>query len=173
MPDSPARTLVVVRHAKAEQVAATDARRALSARGHDDAAEAGRWLAGTGVVARHALVSAAIRAEQTWRSLAAAAGWDLEPDLDRGLYEADVETALDLVRGVDGAADTVVVVGHNPTMASLAHALDDGAGEPAAANALAVGAFPTAAVAVLSYRGAWADLGPSAATLVGYHVGRG
>jgi phosphohistidine phosphatase len=167
---SPHRTLVVVRHAKAEQVGATDFERELSDRGRGDAAASGAWLAGIGVTPDRALVSAAPRAAQTWNSLAEGAGWTLAADLDHGLYTAGPDTALDLVRGVDDTCGVLVVVGHNPTMASLAQLLDDGAGDVDAGNEMATG-FPTSATAVFDVPGSWADL--DSAPLRAFHVGRG
>lgn len=166
------RTIVVMRHAKAEQAAPNDFERALAPRGLGDAAASGAWLAGAGVQPDYALVSAAVRARQTWAALAEGAGWDLEPILDRGLYAADPDTALDIVRGLDDACGSVIVVGHNPTMASLAQLLDDGGGDEDAGNEMAIGTFPTSATAVLTCSGAWADLRPGAARLTAYHVGR-
>ena len=166
----PQRTLVVVRHSKAEQVAATDYERELSDRGRADAAATGEWLASIGVQPDRALVSGAPRAVQTWDALAAGAGWSLDADLDRGLYNAGPDTALDLMRGVADSCITLVVVGHNPTIASLAQLLDDGEGDVEAGNAMAMG-YPTSAAAVFSVGGSWANL--DAARLTGFHVGRG
>ena len=164
------RTIVVMRHAKAEQVGHTDFERALSRRGHADGEAAGAWLAGLGVVPDHALVSTALRTLETWTSVAASASWSLEPELDEGLYHAGPETALDLVRAVAPSVECLVVVGHNPTMAYLASLLDDGEGDAEAGNALATG-FPTSAMAVFAYSGAWADL--VSARLTAFHVARG
>ena len=164
--------LVVIRHAKAEQTGATDFERRLTERGHGDAADAGRWLATQGVEPDQALVSAAARTQETWEALAEGAGWDLDAELDRGLYTAGTETALDLVRDVDDGITSVVVVGHNPTMASLAAILDDGDGDDEASNEMATG-FPTSAVAVFEYDGDWADLDEGSARVVAFHVGRG
>ena len=166
------RRLVVVRHAKAEQSAETDHARRLLDRGREDAAAAGQWLAGQGVAPDHALVSAAARAMETWTALASGAGWELQPSLDEGLYSAGPDTALDLLRGTPADARVLVVVGHNPTMAHLAQLLDDGEGDPEASNAMASG-FPTSAVAVFEYDGAWAELDLTSARLVAFHVGRG
>jgi len=163
---------VVVRHSKAEQSGETDQARRLIDRGRSDAEAAGQWLAGQDVVPDHALVSAAPRARETWEALAAGAGWSVEPNLDEGLYSAGPDTALDLIRGVPADTAVLVVVGHNPTMAQLAQLLDDGEGDPEAANAMASG-FPTTAVAVFEYDGAWADLELTSARLVAFHVGRG
>jgi phosphohistidine phosphatase len=165
------RRLVVVRHSKAEQSGDTDHARRLLDRGRDDAEAAGRWLAGQGVVPDHALVSAAARALETWMALASGAGWNLEPSVDEGLYTAGTDTALDLLRGSPADARVVVVVGHNPTMAHLAQLLDDGEGDAEASTAMASG-FPTSAVAVFEYDGAWADLELTSARLVAFHVGR-
>jgi phosphohistidine phosphatase len=168
---SESKTLVIVRHAKAEQTASTDAERRLADRGGLDAAEAGRWLAARSLTPDAALVSSAVRTEQTWDALAEAAGWDLEATLEDALYEAGTESALDLVRETDAHVSTLVVVGHNPTMASLAQLLDDGEGDDEAGNEMAVG-FPTSAVAVFEYDGEWDELDEAGATLVGFHVGR-
>ncbi|HEU5036305.1 MAG TPA: histidine phosphatase family protein [Nocardioides sp.] len=166
------RRLVVMRHAKAAQDGPTDFERALTDRGHADAAEAGAWLVEQGVAPDHALVSAATRTRETWESLARGAGWDLEPELDRGLYSAEPDTAVDLISLVDDGVAALVVVGHNPTMAYLAQMLGDGEGDPQLETELLAG-FPTSATAVFDYDGTWADLGVGSARLVGYHVGRG
>jgi phosphohistidine phosphatase len=161
-----------MRHAKAEQSGPSDYERQLSDRGTVDAAGAGSWLAARDVVPDQALVSAAVRTQQTWESLADGAGWDLEGTLEESLYEAGPESALDLVRQTEGHVRTLIVVGHNPTMASLAALLDDGEGDDDAGNEMTTG-FPTSAMAVFSYDGDWKDLDEASATLVAFHVGRG
>jgi phosphohistidine phosphatase len=166
-----ARTLVIVRHATAEPYAASEQERELTSQGAADARAAGEWLASSGVRPDHALVSAATRALATWTALAGAAGWDLEPELDASLYAAGPESALDLVRMTDAGVGTLVLVGHNPTMASLAHLLDDGEGDPEAAAGMATG-FPPCAIAILRIATSWADLDDASARVVGFHVGR-
>ena len=109
---------------------------------------------------------------ETWTALALGAGWDLQPSVDEGLYSAGPDTALDLLRGTPDDARVLVVVGHNPTMAHLAQLLDGGEGDREASNAMASG-FPTSAVAVFEYDGAWAELELTSARLVAFHVGRG
>lgn len=161
-----------MRHAKAEQSGPTDYERELSDRGVVDATEAGQWLANRGVEPDQALVSAAVRTEQTWEAFDEGGGWDLEATLDEALYEAGTEAALDLVRDTDDHVRTLVVVGHNPTMASLAALLDDGAGDDEAGNEMALG-FPTSALVVFSYDGDWSDLDEASASVVAFHVGRG
>jgi phosphohistidine phosphatase len=166
------KTLVVIRHSKSEQSGPSDFERELTDRGMVDAAEAGQWLAGRGIEPDLALVSAAVRTQQTWEAANEAGGWDLEGTPEDSLYEAGTESALDLIRETDDVIRTLVVVGHNPTMASLAALLDDGNGDEEAGNEMALG-FPTNAVAVFSYDGDWSDLDEAAASVVAFHVGRG
>ena len=167
-----ARTLVLMRHSKAEQYAASDAERELAPRGRGDAAEVGRWLAGHGLVCDHALVSAAARAVQTWESVADGAGWSLEPDVDPSLYQAGPETTLDVIRSAPDDATCVVVVGHNPTIATLAQLLDDGEGDDDAMAEMNQG-YPTSAITVFRWEGPWADLELGSATVTAFFVGRG
>ena len=161
-----------MRHAKAEQSGPSDYERQLSDRGTVDATRAGQWLAARGVEPDQALVSAAVRTQQTWEAVADGAGWDLEGTLEEALYEAGNESALDLIRETEKHVRTLVVVGHNPTMGSLAQLLDDGEGDDDAGNEMALG-FPTCALAVFRYDGEWAELDEASASVLAFHVGRG
>jgi len=163
--------LVVVRHSKAEPYGPTDFERELAARGRADAAAAGEWLAGQGVGADAALVSAAARTTQTWEVLSGAAGWSVEAELDRALYGADEDGVLDLVRLTDEGVGTLVVVGHNPTMGMLAQLLDDGEGPPDAVDRLMHG-FPTSATAVFELPATWARAAMGRTRLALFNVGR-
>jgi phosphohistidine phosphatase len=169
-PDS--RVLVIVRHAKAEPSAATDHERRLTDGGRADAGAAGSWLAGSGVRPDRVLVSSAARTRDTWESLAGGASYVLEAEYDDSLYAAGPETALDLLRETSDEVTTLLVIGHNPTMAFLAQMLEDGEGDAEASTAMAEG-FPTTAVAVLEHDGTWAELEMSGARLRAFHVGRG
>jgi phosphohistidine phosphatase len=166
------KTLVVMRHAKAEQSGASDFERQLTDRGTVDATEAGQWLSNRGIEPDQALVSASVRTQQTWEACNEGGGWDLEGTPEDSLYEAGTESALDLIRETEDVIRTLVVVGHNPTMASLATLLDDGAGDDEASNEITVG-FPTSAMAVFTFDGGWHELDEASATVVAYHVGRG
>jgi phosphohistidine phosphatase len=160
-----------MRHATAGHGAASDAERPLTTRGHDDAAEAGRWLARTGFRADHAVVSSAQRARETWAALAEGAGWEVEAEVEPGLYSAGPESAIDLLRLAPPRVRALVVVGHNPTVATVASMLDDGEGAPELVVEMA-GGYPSGALTVFSYDGEWADLGVGRATPVAFHVGR-
>ena len=163
--------LTVMRHAKAEHAAPSDFERPLAARGRADAEAAGAWLAERGWVPDHALVSAALRTQQTFESVSAGGAFDLEPDLDRSLYSADPESVLDLVRLVPAGVESLLVIGHNPTMGSLAQLLHDGTGDQGAVTEMS-GDFPTGALALFEYDGTWPDLSWTSCALAAFHVGR-
>jgi len=166
------RRLVLIRHAKAEQSGRTDAERALAESGHRDAEAGGAWLAGAGHSPDHVVVSSASRAQETWAALAKGAGWQLKPDVSALLYSAEPETVVDLIREVPGESRSVIVIGHNPTIAYVANMLDDGSGDEAATTELTSRGFPTCSLAVFEYDGEWADLDVTSARLVAFHVGR-
>jgi len=167
------RRLVVMRHAKAEPTAPSDHERALAGRGRSAAEAAGRWLRDRDITPDAALVSDAVRTQQTWEQVAAAASWDVAPELCAALYAAGAESAFDLIRESDPDVTTLVVVGHNPTMAYIAELIDDGEGDADATTGLVTRGFPTAALAVFTVRGSWSDLGPGTGRLEAFHAGDG
>jgi phosphohistidine phosphatase len=160
-----------MRHGKAEQTGRTDFERELAERGRMDSADTGSWLAELGFVPDLALVSAARRTIGTWEGVAAGGGFEIEAHLSHALYGAGPETCLDLVRESPSELTSLIVVGHNPTMAYLASLLDDGEGDSAVSAAMLSG-YPTSAVALFEYDGEWADLSEAGARLVAFHVGR-
>lgn len=163
-----ARRLVLLRHAKAENpvVGTPDEDRPLSARGRADAAAAGRWLA-----AHHppelVLCSPAKRTRQTWHTVATELG-QVSPHVsyERRLYTGGLEDMLELVREVDPAAGSVLVIGHNPTLSQLAFDLDpDGS--------LDSDGLRTAGLAVHEVAAEWAQCAPGQARLSATHTARG
>ena len=168
----PGRRLVILRHAKAEPFASNDHDRMLTDRGHRDAVDAGEWAHEFGVIPDHAVVSSAARTRGTWSSFAAGAGLDLEPVIDRSLYAAGTDAALEIIGTAPAACRTLLLIGHNPTMAHLVHLLDDGGADAGVFGRLSEG-FPTSALAVLAVPTSWADLDVGGARITGFHVGRG
>ena len=167
------RTVVVVRHAKAEQEAATDHARPLTERGLADAQEAGRWL-GEHLGPRpagqvEALVSTATRARLTWEQLSGAVPARVR--LLDGLYRAGPGEVVETLSMLDDAVRVAVVVAHNPTMQAVVERLSDGAG-PADEDLRRRG-FPTCALAILELEGAWHDLASGTCSLTAFHVARG
>jgi phosphohistidine phosphatase len=139
------RRLVLMRHAKAEQDAATDHARRLTDRGRRDAHAAGLLLAGRGDVPALVLVSTAQRTRDTWdavRSGLEAGGGTAEHAeawFDRALYDSGPKAVVELLAAVDATVPSVLVIGHNPTVSSVAAALSDGEADTHLEAAVAAG----------------------------------
>ena len=164
------RRLVLMRHAKAEPYASTDHDRPLTATGRRQAAEAGAFLAAVGAVPTHALVSGALRTQETWAEVRAASGSSAEAEVSEAAYGAEPETILTLLRELPAEAETVLFLGHNPAVWQLAGVLDGGNGDPALVQTVFTG-FPPSSTAVFEVAGGWETLTEGSARLVGLHPG--
>lgn len=173
MPTGLDRRLVLLRHAKSDWPdGVADRDRPLGKRGRSEAPQAGRWLAAAGLVPDLALVSTALRAQQTWQLVSGFLPEQVPTRVEDGLYEAGVAGSLELLRALPDDLATVLVVGHNPTTESLALLLEDGRGA-SADRARMAGKYPTGGIAVLHLQvGRWADLDQGTATLTAFAVPR-
>lgn len=159
------RTLVLLRHAKAERpVRVADRERVLSARGHADAHAAGVWLR-TRYVPELVLCSPAKRTRQTWHAAATSLPATPIVRYERQAYGGDAADLLELVRATDDQIRTVLLIGHNPGLSSLAFVLDPAGG-------LDSDGLRTCAVSVHRFEGAWQDCGPERAPIVATHIAR-
>ena len=168
------RTLVLLRHAKAERPGDDhDVDRRLTTRGEADAYAAGVWLAAGQLVPGLVFCSPAARTRQTWDGVAAALGKSAEGGTpaevryESGLYHGGRTEVFDLLRAVPDAVRTVLVVGHNPTV-SLVSALlvpdDQYDGEDLGLR--------TAGIAVHRATGPWSDTEPGSMRRFERHTAR-
>ncbi|MFD1506789.1 phosphohistidine phosphatase [Georgenia yuyongxinii] len=157
-----ARTLVLLRHAKAEPEGDLgDAMRPLAGKGRKQATALGPQLADLVGPVDVALVSSALRATETYKLVAA--GMKVRAQQVVGeIYEGGPRTVLGLLQDVDEAAATVLVVGHEPTISGLASLLHDARDDLARQVSLGV---PTATACVLQVPGTWQELDRSTAHL--------
>jgi phosphohistidine phosphatase len=162
------RRLLLIRHAKAAH-AAVDADRPLTDRGARQAAAIGAWLKRSAFVPDRVVVSPARRAAQTWRLAAAPLAPDLPPIVDARIYDNTVETLLATIRDTPADVQTVAVVGHNPSIGSLASILDGGQGSAAARRDIETG-FPTGGVAVFTVATPFDAVAAGGATLTDFAV---
>lgn len=166
------RTLILLRHSKAEQVwGKPDHDRELTARGRADAEAAGLWLHEHGLICDAVLCSTSMRTRQTWDGIERGGGGTEVIDYDEAVYLSGTQRLLQTIRDSGGDADTLMVVGHAPAIPDLTSALAEGAGSAQAHAALGAG-FPTSGVAVLRYSGHWSDLDYGTAVLDRFHVCR-
>jgi phosphohistidine phosphatase len=140
------RRLILMRHAKSSW-AETDQRdidRPLNGRGERGAAAIGGWLAARGLVPDAALVSTAVRTQQTWERLGPAFG-EVPVTLRADLYHAEATAMLRALRTAPDAA-TVLMLGHQPGIGAFAAGL---LAEPPDDADFA--RYPTAATAVIGF----------------------
>jgi phosphohistidine phosphatase len=173
MPSSPTRRLILLRHAKSawpEDVPDHD--RPLAPRGRRDAPAAGGWLRKADYVPDRVLCSTATRARETWRLAEEKLGARPETVFENRVYGASSSELLDLARETSAEVRTLLIVGHDPAMRGLT--LELASEQPGDAEEEALGQvrtkYPTAAIAVLSFSGDWAELRPGQAQLVEFAV---
>lgn len=171
MASSPARRLILLRHAKsAWPDDVPDHERPLAPRGRRDAPAAGHWLRKSDYLPDLVLCSTARRARETWHLAEEKLGAHPQTVFEDGVYEASIMDLLDLARQTPADVHTLLIVGHDPAIRGLALEL---AGDPLGdteAEALArVGLkYPTGAIAVLSLSGNWLEVGPGKARLAAF-----
>jgi phosphohistidine phosphatase len=168
------RTLVLLRHAKAESPdAGPDVTRNLTERGRSDAQAAGAWLAAAGLRPDLVLCSPANRTRETWRLVAVGlaeadpSGTAPEVRYEQGLYAGGRTEVFDLLRGLSDDVRTVLIVGHNPTMSDVSILM-----RPDPENADRTG-LKTAGLAVHRSEGSWSATEPGSMPLVDQHTARG
>jgi phosphohistidine phosphatase len=169
------RTLVLLRHAKAETPGdELDFDRKLTTKGETDADAAGAWLADQRLRPDLVLCSPAARTRQTWHDAAVAleqahpGNGSPEVRYEKGLYFGGRTEVFDLLKVVPDAVRTVLVVGHNPTMSEVSILLvpdDQYDGQEVELR--------TAGLAVHRADGSWSATEPGSMRLVDRHTARG
>jgi len=115
------RRLMLLRHAKTERAGPgeRDRDRKLMKRGRDDAALIGKYMSDHGLVPDLAIVSPAVRAQETWALVAAGFAKAPRIAIDGRIYNAVPETLISLI-GETRKTPALLVVGHNPGLHELA-----------------------------------------------------
>lgn len=173
MASKSARRLVLLRHAKsAWPEEAPDHERPLAPRGRRDAPAVGRWLGQAGYVPDLVICSTARRARETWQLAATGMGAAPPTRFDQRVYGASAAQLLELIRETPAEVATLLVVGHEPTMREATLLLTEDQPDGTAPGLLdrVRLKYPTAAVAVLAFTGAWPLLAPAQARLADFTV---
>jgi phosphohistidine phosphatase len=168
--------LGLLRHAKSDwgDARARDFDRPLNERGRRGAPLMGKHIedyrAGRELVWDRIVSSPAVRAAQTIELAAQGAGYGhgkvLAVHWDRRIYLASSASLLDVLREMDEAGGSVLMVGHNPGLEDLIFDLVPDDGSSPLRDVVEV-KFPTACFAVLELDVArWADLAEGSARLV-------
>jgi phosphohistidine phosphatase len=160
------RRLILLRHAKSSWADPDqhDAARPLNDRGRRVAVLIGAYLADEGLVPDLALLSTARRVIETW-DLAERGMDQRTARASAPIYMAPPEDLLTILRGAPDDAATVLMLGHEPSIAEFAHRLTGP--EIAEGAARAFERFPTGALAELQWDDlpSWSAVGFGAARL--------
>ena len=147
------KTLYLMRHAKSSWSfdELSDQERPLNDRGRDDAPAMGQALAKRQIMPDLIVSSPAVRAMSTAVLVAREVKYPpasivVEP----GIYQADLDTLLAIIRDLPDTAHAVLLTGHNPTITDVANYLSP---SPLSSE------MPTAALLCLRFEtDAWAEV---------------
>lgn len=166
------RRLILLRHTKSDWPAGlVDRDRPLAARGRRAAPLMGRLLVERGHVPDKVVVSPAVRTVETW-ALASAGLLRLPAaEQDARIYEAPAYALANVIRETDEEVGTLLLVGHNPGIETLASELI--AHGPKDQRQRLARKYPTGGLAVIDCAiDNWRDLAPGCGTLVAFTVPR-
>lgn len=166
------RRLILLRHTKSDWPAGlVDRDRPLAARGRRAAPLMGRLLVERGHVPDKVVVSPAVRTVETW-ALASAGLLRLPAaEQDARIYEAPAYALANVIRETDEEVGTLLLVGHNPGIETLASELI--AHGPKDQRQRLARKYPTGGLAVIDCAiESWRDLAPGCGTLVSFTVPR-
>ena len=162
------KTLGLFRHAKSgwADPRARDFDRPLSERGERGAVLMGHHIRDFGVRFDRVLASPAVRVSETIELASKAFGRSFPVEWDRRIYLASSATLLDLLHGLEGDPQAVLMVGHNPGLEDLIFDLVPDDGSSPLRDEVEV-KVPTATFAVLELPAErWSDIRESSARLV-------
>lgn len=145
------RRLMLLRHAKSDWSLAgqTDHVRDLAPRGRKAAPLMGRYMTEHGFIPDHAIVSTATRTRETWRLVADALPIRPSVTFEDRIYEASPGNILATIAQAPAAAQSLLVIGHNPGFHETANLLIGSGDRRMRKNLL--DKFPTAALAVIDF----------------------
>jgi phosphohistidine phosphatase len=143
--------LILMRHGKAERagMAVEDIDRHLTDRGVQDAHIMGRVLKEQQLIPDLALVSAALRTQETWTAVSEGFP-QARVQVRQGLYLASVGHLREAVERMSAPNETLMVVGHNPGLHDLAVRLLRDSSAPPSVSAKLMHGFPTSTVAAFT-----------------------
>ena len=163
--------LYLWRHAKAAKGDATlaDFDRPLTKEGVRGAAEMAGVIAARNDRPTRIICSTAQRTRETLAPFLAASDREASIDLTRRVYDASTETLLSLILREPSGTTSLMLIGHNPGLETLARLLA-GSGDEPTLHRFRRG-YPPGAFALLRFEaGAWAEIAPGDGTLVAYET---
>lgn len=156
------KTLYLLRHAQAlPSQNGSDMDRALSPKGLEDALALGGAMAKKGFIPARIACSAAKRTQQTCAQVLSGMEREVHTEFSKVIYTASFGDLLHIVQNTDDAHDSLMIVGHNPTIYEMAVRLA-GNGPETVMNGLAEGGYAPATLSVINVdTPRWAEINPA------------
>lgn len=157
------RRLYLLRHAKSswELAGQLDYERGLTERGADDLVLISELIRDHEIAPDFVFCSGARRARDTLSGVSKALPSDAKVEYTDAIYQASTRDLLLVIQGVPSKYNSVLLVGHNPSIHNLSVEI---ARESEELVRLAA-KFPTAALAEFEFDGEWAKLGENSTDL--------
>ncbi len=158
--------LFLLRHAKSswDDPALPDHDRPLAPRGRRASKIIADYLERQRISPDLVLCSSSTRTCQTLDAIAQSIGDSVDVRIERELYPASQGDLLARLRTMSEAVGSVMLIGHEPAIHELAVTLPREGPDVDRVRRK----FPTAALATLTFSGAWRDLTPASARLVAF-----
>ena len=116
------RRLLLFRHAKATRSGRgiEDRPRALIERGRKDSAKIGAYIAADALMPDRALVSPAVRTQETWKFSAPGMRAAIDSETAEQLYDATPEAIMAIIKETPASVHSLLIIAHNPGLHELA-----------------------------------------------------
>lgn len=145
-------TLMLLRHAKSSwtQIGSTDFDRPLNDRGRMTAPQIGSYMADNDLTPAQIFSSPAVRAKTTTQLALAEIPGVPAPTYDQALYDGGPESLFNTIAAASDDLNTLLVVGHNPTIHAMGLSLCS-SGNAEALERLGT-KYPTGALAIIDFK---------------------
>jgi phosphohistidine phosphatase len=160
----PMKRLYLLRHAKSirDDAGLADRDRPLAPRGKRASKVMANYLRDERIVPDLVLSSPSVRTQETLERVGV--GERSKVQIEDEIYGASEDDLLEVLRRVPDEVDSVMLIGHNPSLQALAVTL---AGEGSEISGMRQ-KFPTAGLATLDFDGGWRQLAPGVAELASF-----
>ncbi|MBL4804882.1 MAG: histidine phosphatase family protein [Alphaproteobacteria bacterium] len=155
------KTLLLLRHAQALPSSATvgDFERSLSPKGIEDARKLGEVLKAQDLSIDLIKCSSANRTQQTTAEVCAGLEQNIHTENSKSIYNASAGDLFKMIQDTDDKVDTLMIVGHNPTVYELVSKLA-ATGSNAVFDSLAHGYSPATLTIIETGIESWAEINP-------------
>lgn len=155
------KTLLLLRHAQAlpSSASVADFDRNLSPKGIDDAKKLGEVIKGQSITINLIKCSSAKRTQQTTEEFCNGIEQNIHTENSKSIYNATVGDLFKMIQDTDDKVDTLMIVGHNPTIYELVSKLA-ATGSNAVFDSLAHGYSPATLTVIETAADSWSEIDP-------------